>query len=674
LGKKLQKIYEEVPANKKYNKGMVAYLKEGKSSYRINLKPGLKLTTLSIQFYIKPVISGVCMDFEVRTDEGKSSSVPVHSSVLRNDAPLRLTFDEDMEYRKYLDVIIDVKDNFKGNLAVSSYEVDGTVRPIVDVHGLDMTEYEDLTYQPLVSIITPTYNTDLGLFKETVNSVLNQSYYNFEFCIVDDNSTSKDLRNYIRNLSTNKRVRVNLLENNLGISGASNVGIDMCSGEFICFLDHDDLLDPNALFFLVQKLQSNEYDAVYSDEDKINLLGNRVEPHYKPDWNYHLLLSNMYTCHLTLYRKSIADKIGGLDSSLDGAQDYDFMLRFSEHSRKIGHVPKVLYHWRKVPGSTAVSIINKPEARISGSRALTNHLKRIGKEGYVSAGMLPSTYRVNYDITCYEEVTIIVPFKDKVNLLRNLMDSLDITGHPNFKVLLLNNQSVEQETLDYLETLPETKEYDIRVISYDKPFNFAAMNNYAVKKTHSDYVLFLNNDIEIMHPEWLDNMVQLIEQENVAAVGAKLLYADHTIQHAGVVVGMLQIAGHGHKGMSDTHPGYFGRPNVPQEISAVTGACMLVRRDSFDKVGGFDERFPGAFNDIDLCLKFRSNNELILYTPYARLYHMESLSRGKNNHMEPEFIEAIKLMEKKWGCSTFVDPYYNINLSLSDTNYIEKIR
>lgn len=665
-------VFEEVSANRCPAKGMVSYLKGGRTSFRINLIPGLNLSKMSIQFYLRHNSSEVCMDLGIVTDTGVSSSVEVSTTMLRNDAPLRVILEDDMPYHEYITINIDVREKFEGNIAFRSYILGGEISPIVDLRGLQETNFKEFKYKPLVSIITPTYNTDLNLFKKTVSTVLNQSYENIEFCIVDDKSTSNELREYIKDLSENNyRVNSTLLDKNLGISGASNVGIDNSNGDYICFLDHDDLLDLNAIFFLVKELQEDRYDIVYSDEDKIDRLDNMIEPHYKPDWNYHLLLSNMYVCHLTIYNRDIVRKVGGLDSKLDGSQDYDFLLRCIEHTRRVRHVPKVLYHWRKVEGSTAISILNKPEARINGARALTNHLKRIGKEGFVSAGIFPSTYRVNYNIDVYPEVTIIVPFKDKVNLLKNLLDTLEMTDYPLYRVILIDNQSEEPDTLEFLDSLDSN--IDIEVIKYNKPFNFADMNNEAAKLTNSDYVLFLNNDIEIMHPEWLENMVQLAIQENVAAVGAKLLYADHTIQHSGVVIGMLQIAGHGHKGIQDLHPGYFGRPNLPQEISAVTGACMLVKRESFMKVGGFDVRFPGAFNDIDLCLKFRANNELILYTPYARLYHMESLSRGKDNHIEPEFLEAIKLMEKKWGCSTFVDPYYNINLSLLNTNYMEKI-
>jgi len=669
----VHRIREEVKAYIGPTSGFVSYLK-GRNTFRVYLVPDLSLSRIEVPLFCTLCnINKCCMDITVETDKGIKDTVSLNLRHIRNDAPLRIDLNKDnskrLDYHKYIDITLDIKKEFDNKIGINAAVSHNGLVPILEIKGIKETYYNNFLYNPKISVITPTYNTNLGLFKETVGSVLNQSYGNLEFCVIDDKSTSVELKEYIGGLpSIDKRVKVKLLKKNQGISGASNVGLRMSTGEYLCFLDHDDLLDVNALFFLVGKLQGkNRPDAVYSDEDKINELGNRVEPHYKPDWNYYLLLTNMYVCHLTLYNSKIAKNLGGLDSDLDGSQDYDFLLRFSAQTKNIAHVPKILYHWRKSPDSTAVSIMNKPEARISGIRALTNHLRIYNENTFASAGIFPGTYRPNFPLERNPSVSIIIPFRDKVQLLVNLLDTLAITDYRNYNVILVDNQSKEKETLDYLESLK-----DVKVLKYDRPFNYSAINNFAVKGSRADYFLFLNNDIEIMDPDWLSNMVRLAEQPNVSAVGAKLLYVDHTIQHAGVVMGMLGLAGHGHKGVHDSNPGYFARPHLIQEVSAVTGACMLVKKESFRRVGGFDENLPGAFNDIDLCLKIRNNNELILYTPHARLYHMESLSRGKDNHKEPEFLEAIKYMEDKWGCSKYVDPYYNPNLSLLDTNYIEK--
>jgi GT2 family glycosyltransferase len=354
----------------------------------------------------------------------------------------------------------------------------------------------------------------------------------------------------------------------------------------------------------------------------------------------------MYMCHFSVYRKTIIDEIGGIRKGFDGSQDYDLALRFIEQTKNIFHVPKILYHWRITPSSTASSIVNKPDARINGARALADHLKRINRKAMVTAGYYPGHYDVRYILTKKPKISIIIPFKDEVSVLNNLLKTFEMTSYKNYEIILVDNNSTNHETHEYLSGLSSNKK--IRILKYDKKFNFSKINNYAVSAcdVSSEHVLFLNNDVEIMHPNWLSNMVQHFVRPEVAAVGAKLLYLDHRIQHAGIIIGVNGVAGHSHKMLWDWDPGYFSRPHLTQDISAVTGACMLVRKKEFLDVGGFDPKLPAAFNDVDFCLKLRKECKSIVYTPFARLYHRESNTRGYDAITDENFLNYCNFIKK----------------------------
>jgi GT2 family glycosyltransferase len=335
-------------------------------------------------------------------------------------------------------------------------------------------------------------------------------------------------------------------------------------------------------------------------------------------------------------------------------------LRFIEQTKNVFHVPIILYHWRVTSSSTSSSITNKPDARINGARALADHLKRVKRKAMVVAGYYPGHYDVRYILPKKPRISIIVPFKDQVSILNNLLNTFEITSYPDYELVLVNNNSEKLETQRYLARIPSSK--NIRVIGYNKKFNFSKIINYAVSLCDSEYVLFLNNDIEIMHPNWLTNMVQHFIRPEVAAVGAKLLYLDHRIQHAGIIVGVNGVAGHSHKMLWDWDPGYFSRPHLTQDVTAVTGACMLVKKRDFLAVNGFDPKLPKAFNDVDFCLKLRDKGKSIVYTPFARLYHRESYTRGYDSIADETFLKSISYIEDKWDLSKFVDPFYNPNL------------
>jgi glycosyltransferase involved in cell wall biosynthesis len=587
---------------------------------------------------------------------GKCVQYTVPLKDITQHAPLRLTFENELYVKDILHlklklIYCDSRDIF---LWVNQQG------PRSDVYGTLKREIS-IEDPPLISIITPVYKTFFDYLKATTASVSGQIYDNWEWCVIDDGSNDAGLTEYFKSLK-DPRIKFKTERKNRGIVDATNKALSFASGKFVGFLDHDDLLTEDALLRIAEILDTDpSVGMVYSDEDKIGSDGNFNGPFFKPDWNYSMMLSSMYTCHFSVYRKEIVDKIGGFRVGFDGSQDYDFTLRFIEHSTNIFHIPDILYHWRMTETSTARSIMNKPDARINAVKALTEHLERTDQDAIVSAGPFQGHYRIERVLEKKPKVTIIVPFKDKVDVLKNLLYTMKITSYPHYRVLLVDNKSTEKKTQEFLQEATEDRR--ISVAPYDKRFNFSAINNYAVNLCEdSDFVLFLNNDIEIMHPDWIEQMMQHILRPEVSVVGAKLLYLDHRIQHAGIYVGINQIAGHSHKYLWDWDTGYFSRPHLIQEISAVTGACMLVRKKDFLEVGGFEERLAKAFNDIDLCLKLRSRGKLVVYTPYARLYHRESATRGMDSPADPVFSKAISYMEKTWGCSSFRDPYYNPNL------------
>lgn len=559
------------------------------------------------------------------------------------------------------DCLVKVSLTFRKKIGSGNFKIKITDSgPCMYVEGT-RTSIFDFNNPPLISIITPTYKTNIDYLKTTVKSVTDQSYEKWEWCIVDDGSNDPELVDYLRSIESDK-IKIFINNKNKGIVSATNDAISMATGEYVAFLDHDDILDKDAILYVADVINKDpDTHLIYTDEDKVLEDGRFVGPFYKPDFNYSLLLSSMYTCHLSVYKRSIVNLLGGIRKGFDGSQDYDLALRFIEHTRNIKHIPRILYHWRITPNSTSSSITNKPDARINGARALADHLRRIKRRAMVTAGHFPGHYDVRYIIRNKPKISIIIPFRDQISILNNLLKTFEMTSYKNYEILLVDNDSEKPDTHEYLNTIKDKK---IRILKYSGPFNFSKINNYAVSvcSGSSDLILFLNNDIEIMHPNWLNNMVQHFVRPEVAAVGAKLLYLDHRIQHAGVIVGVNGVAGHSHKMLWDWDPGYFSRPHLTQDITAVTGACMLVRKGHFLRVQGFDPELPTAFNDIDLCLKFREIGKSIVYTPFARLYHRESVSRGYDSITDDNFLRSVAYISDKWDLANFVDPFYNPNL------------
>lgn len=508
-----------------------------------------------------------------------------------------------------------------------------------------------LDYQPLISIVMPTYNTKPSWLQEAVDSVKQQIYDNWEICIADDGSTNEETLSALRALESDSRIKIKLLDANGGISAASNAALELATGEFVGLLDHDDELRCDALYWIVRRLnEDRNLDFIYTDEDKKELGGRRTEPFFKPDWSPDLEMSVNYVTHFSVFRREIIDRAGGFRSGYDGSQDYDLVLRVMELTDKIAHVAKPLYTWRRVPGSTAAEPHAKEFAIGAAKLALKDALERRGYEGEVSDGLVQARYRVRYAIKDDPSVTIIIPTRDRVDMLRRAVDSIrQKSTYANYEIMIVDNDSEERETLDYLESC------DARVFPYPGEFHYSRMNNTAAREAGGDYILFLNNDTEIITPDWIESMLEHAQRKEVAAVGARLFYPTGAIQHEGVIMG---IAG-GSAGNVD-HGGYFGLGETIRNCSAVTAACMMTRADAFWDLGGFDEQLRVAFNDVDFCLRARQKGYQIVYTPYAQLYHYESASRGSLHPMEDE-----QFFRDRWGNpGDYKDPYYNPNLDI----------
>jgi O-antigen biosynthesis protein len=510
-------------------------------------------------------------------------------------------------------------------------------------------------YRPCVSIITPVFNTPLPWLEECVQSVLDQVYEEWELILVDDNSDDAELLKFLPELAArDSRIILAKNERRGGISAASNRGLELAKGEWIGFLDHDDLLEADALFQHVKWLQDHrDADLIYSDEDKLTEEGLDA-PILKPDWSPDYFLSCNYICHFTLVRAEVLEQVGGFRSEFDGAQDYDLFLRVTERTTRIDHIPRVLYHWRRSRASTADNIRRKPGSLETGRLALEAHLERTRTRGHVTVDWRTHAYWIKRDLTEAKPISIIIPVRDRVELLARCLNSIARhTTYAPYEIVIVDNDSQTDEARAYLSGLKH------RVLNYSGPFNFSAINNFAVEQTKSPWLLFLNNDTEVIDGDWLTIMAEHIQRPEVGAVGPRLLYPDDTVQHGGIVVGVGGIAEHAFRGFPAEAPGVCRQLQVTRNYSAVTGACLLTRRDVFNKVHGFDEeRLPVTFSDVDLCLKIRRAGYLIVYTPFARLYHHESGTRRRT--VEPM---ETGVMRERWAGILEYDPYYNPNLS-----------
>lgn len=534
---------------------------------------------------------------------------------------------------------------------------------------------------PKISILVPMYNTPYNFFEELVDCLINQTYSNWELCLADG-SPQKDT-SLEKIYKKDNRIKYKFLGENKGIAGNTNECIKMATGNFIALFDHDDLLPVFSLYEVVKCINENpEVEFIYSDEDKITTLDKpRFNPHFKPDFSLDFLRANNYICHFSVFKRELMDKLEGERSKYDGAQDFDIILRMTENVKdlkNIVHIPKVLYHWRVHPNSTAQADTQaKPYAFEAGIPAIQDHLERVGLKGTVEHGASLGTYRIKYEFEGNPKVSIIIPNKDEKETLEKCLNAiLQKTTYNNYEIIIVENNSETDEIFEYYKELEKNKK--INVVTYKgNGFNYSALINLGVEHSSGEFILQLNNDVEIESKDWLEDMLGFCSREDVGAVGIKLFYPDNTIQHAGIVFGVDRVATHLFRGLPRHIPGYFARESSIQDFSAVTGACLMTKKSVYEQVGGMDENMPVAFNDLDLCLKIREKEKLIVYDPFVTGIHYESKTRGYENTPEKiaRFEKEIVKFQNKWHkIYETGDPYYNKNFSLNSCNYDIRVK
>jgi glycosyltransferase, family 2 len=523
---------------------------------------------------------------------------------------------------------------------------------------------------PKISIIIPMYNTPINFFEELVNNLIDQTYTNWELCLADGSPEKNEKLEKI--YKKDERIKYKFIGENKGIAGNTNEALSLVTGDFVALLDHDDLLPIFSLYEIVKCINENpDVEFIYTDEDKFEKLGGkRYDPYFKSDFAPDTLRANNFICHFSVFKKELMDKLGGFRSKYDGAQDYDILLRMSEETNNIIHIPKILYHWRVHSLSTAKSGgTAKPYAYEAGIKAIQDHIDRIGLKGTVESGNTLGTYKVNYEIQGNPKVSIVIPNKDYVKTLKVCINSIKkLTTYENYEIIIVENNSEENETFEYYKKIDGKDK--IKVVYFpEKEFNYSKIINFGVKNSTGDYIVQLNNDTELLTPNWLQEMLGFAQRDDVGAVGAELFYPDNTIQHAGIIIGIGGVAGHVFKNLPKGIHGYFSKDAMIQNLSAVTAACIMTPKSIYDEVGYMDEKFKVAFNDVDFCLKIRQTGKLIVYNPYVQFTHYESKSRGFEDTPEKKkrFQSEVDRFHDKWqSVLDKGDPYYNINLRLDN--------
>jgi O-antigen biosynthesis protein len=535
-----------------------------------------------------------------------------------------------------------------------------------------------LTKRPLISVVMPVFNTPENFLRSCIESVSRQSYPYWELCIADDASSQPHVSQVLEEYrSQDDRVKVVYRERNGHISLASNSALATATGEFVALLDHDDELPVHALYFMAQAIDANPSAQIfYSDEDKIDTQGHRFAPHFKSDWNPDLFFSQNYVSHLGVYKRELLNSIGGFRPGVEGSQDQDLLLRCLPHVQhdRIVHIPRVLYHWRAAEGSTALESGEKSYTTKAGLKALRDYFAAQGESSVrVEVGLVPNTYRVKWPLPQPAPmVSLLIPTRDKKEITEVAVRSIiDKTTYRKFEIIILDNGSVKAETLGWFAAI-QIQEARIRVVRYDHPFNYSAINNFGVQHARGEVIGLVNNDVEVISPDWLTEMVMHASRPEIGCVGAKLYYPDDTIQHAGVILGVGGVAGHSHQYFNRDAPGYFSHLKVIQNLSAVTAACLVVRKEIYEAVNGLDEdNLKVAFNDVDFCIRVREAGYRNIWTPYAELFHHESKSRGHEDTTEKQarFKAEIEYMKDKWGNILNSDPFYSPNLTKDSENF-----
>ncbi|MEE1314236.1 MAG: glycosyltransferase family 2 protein [Faecalimonas sp.] len=544
------------------------------------------------------------------------------------------------------------------------------------VEELDKQREERFAYQPKFSIVIPLYKTPKKYLAELIESIQNQTYTNWELCLSDGSGKPSPMTDILKKYEEqDARIKVVYNENPLQISENTNAAMRIVTGDYVAFADHDDLLAPDALYECARALNEDDsIDMIYTDEDKVDMKGKEhFMPHFKSDFNIDMLRSVNYFCHLVVVKKEVVNQVGYLNPAFDGAQDYDYVLRCAEVAKKIKHIAKILYHWRAHRDSTAENPESKEYAFQAGARAIQAHYDRLGIPATVEELPFRGMYRSKYQWDAQPLISIVIPNKDHIEDLQTCISSIEErSSYRNYEFIIVENNSTESETFAYYEELEKTCPRAKVVHWKETGFNYPAINNFGVEHAKGEYILFLNNDTEIVNEDCLKELLDYCMRDDVGAVGARLYYEDGTVQHAGVVIGIGGVAGHTFVGAAPTELGYFGRIYMAQNYSAVTAACMMVKKSVFEKVGGFEVKYAVAFNDIDLCLKIRKAGYLIVYNPYAELNHYESKSRGYEDTAEKieRFAKETALFQNTWEeILESGDPYYNPNLSLTRSDF-----
>lgn len=523
--------------------------------------------------------------------------------------------------------------------------------------------YRGLSYTPLVSIIMPTYNSPRAHLMSAIESVISQIYDNWELCICDDGSKDGTVSLLLEVARQDERIKVKRLKENRGISSATNSALEMASGEYIALLDHDDLLTVNALLEVVALINDDKgTDVIYSDQDKVDEKGNLSSPFFKPEWSPELFLGVMYVGHLLVVRRETALAVGGFRQEFDKVQDYEFMLRISEKTNKIKHIPKILYHWRMIEGSLAYGLNQKNDIDELQAAAVNAHLVRLGVPAKAEANQ-----RHRHRVICkplprdsHPRVSIIIPTKDAPDHIQRCLASIyEKTTYRNYEVVVVDNGTVDKRALKTLSSFP------VKVIPFNQVFNFSVANNIGVGACDGEIVVLLNNDTEVVTPDWLEILLFYLSKDNVGIVGPMLTYPDRTVQHAGVVLGFRGTADHIMRGFPRESDGYAGSLSCAREVSAVTGACLMIRKDDYDRMGGLVDYYATHYQDVDLCLRVISKGKRILCVPQVELIHYESVSRKAYY----DLVDRALLLDSWGDLIAAHDPYYNINFSLEHTDY-----
>ncbi len=551
--------------------------------------------------------------------------------------------------------------------------------PVYSQEELEAQRTEKFPQKILFSILVPLFNTPEKYLREMLLSVLDQTYSNWELCLADG---SDDAHGYVADViaeysRSDSRIRYQKLEANMGISGNTNACIDMAQGDYISLFDHDDLLHPAALYDTMKAICEQDADFIYTDETTFfNTIDEAYNPHFKPDYAPDTLRSCNYICHFTSFKASLLDTAGKFRPECDGSQDFDMVLRLTEQAQKIVHIPKVLYYWRAHPQSVAAGIDAKPYVVEAAKKAISDHLQRVGLKGIVMDSAVSSVYRLWYEIDGEPLVSILIPNYEHKKELETCLNSIyEKSTYRNFEIIVIENNSKSPEIFHYYEEI-QKKWDNLKVVTWDSYFNYSAINNFGAKFASGSHLLLLNNDTEIIAADWIQEMLMYSQRSDVGAVGAKLYYPDDTIQHAGLGIGVLALAGHLHRNFDRWHPGYMGRLCYAQNLSGVTAACVMIRRDVWDQIGGLDESFEVAFNDVDMCMRIRAAGYLIVWTPFAELYHYESKSRGQDEAPEKRarFLGEVERFQVRWAKELEAgDPYYNPNLTLDKEDLSVKL-